>query len=366
MDRTEDLFKIIQIYQPDAKGMARGALQPDELSLYQRIALRVSSNLDHNDLLMKRMDVLAGRKEFSNDPTAAMAEISDLFQKTMSAVKVDMDQLKRLSDGGMAQVENSGPHQHQHYKLVFQALNKRMLKHIDSFQHAIKVQSSHVEQRTKRVADKYGQGTSQMSKYVATKDVKDTPLSGSAIMPTQKYAMFARPPPSASHAEPAPIMQSHELRRRAGGSVASSSAANGGSSSVSFNAPSNKGTTDNKYLQRSPYGGGEWSGPNEYMQQQLIQQPPSQQSSMRLKVAQRAEAQIAQMGALFQQMASLVVEQSETISRIEDDVENGLVDTKEGHKHLVKYYELSKSNRSMILKVFALLVFFVLLFCWFF
>ena len=65
-------------------------------------------------------------------------------------------------------------------------------------------------------------------------------------------------------------------------------------------------------------------------------------------------------------MAALVVEQSETISRIEDDVENGLVDTKEGHKHLLDYYERSKGNRSMILKIFALLAFFVILFLWFF
>lgn len=95
-------------------------------------------------------------------------------------------------------------------------------------------------------------------------------------------------------------------------------------------------------------------------------QHQSSRSTSRLKLAERAEAQIAQMGALFQQMASLVVEQSETISRIEDDVENGLVDTKEGHRHLNEYYERSKGNRGMILKIFALLVFFIVLFVWWF
>ena len=58
------------------------------------------------------------------------------------------------------------------------------------------------------------------------------------------------------------------------------------------------------------------------------------------------------------------MEQSETIARIEDDVESGLTDTKEGHKHLTEYYERSKGNRGMIIKVFFLLAFFILLFMW--
>ena len=37
------------------------------------------------------------------------------------------------------------------------------------------------------------------------------------------------------------------------------------------------------------------------------------------------------MGQLFSQMATLVLEQSETLARIEDDVEIGLSDTKEAH-----------------------------------
>lgn len=354
-------------------------------SLYQRIALQVSSNLDCNDLLMKRMEVLSGRKEFSNDPTSDMAEISDLFQKKVTVIKGDMEQLKQLSDTGNGQ-DGSGPHQHQHYKLVFQALNKRMLKHIDSFQHAVKLQSALVEQRVKRVSDKYGQGTAQISRYAATKETlaggKDSPLtkgaaggvgSGHGVVSgaaAPNYAMFAPRPLIAE-----PLLQSghgHELRRRGGGMVTPTAAA-----ARAEPPPFNKGTADNKYLQRSPYSGGStntgWSGPTGFMQQeqqhhvqQLQQQPAHQKSQMRFKLAEKAEAQIAQMGQLFQQMASLVVEQSETISRIEDDVENGLVDTKEGHKHLTDYHELSKGNRGMIIKIFLLLVAFILLFCWVF
>jgi len=61
-------------------------------------------------------------------------------------------------------------------------------------------------------------------------------------------------------------------------------------------------------------------------------------------------------------MATLVKDQSEMISRIEDDVEAGLQDTQDANTSMMKLYEITKGNRSMILKIFALLVFFIFVF----
>ncbi|RYH24221.1 hypothetical protein EON65_17000 [archaeon] len=68
------------------------------------------------------------------------------------------------------------------------------------------------------------------------------------------------------------------------------------------------------------------------------------------------------MGEMFTQMASLVAEQGETITRIEDDVEEGLMHTTEAKDHIQRVYDITKGNRSMIIKVFAILLFFILLF----
>lgn len=69
-----------------------------------------------------------------------------------------------------------------------------------------------------------------------------------------------------------------------------------------------------------------------------------------------------QMGALFTQMASLVAQQSDVLANIEDDVEIGLTNTLEAHASMTYLQEITKGNRSMILKIFALLVVFILLF----
>ena len=68
------------------------------------------------------------------------------------------------------------------------------------------------------------------------------------------------------------------------------------------------------------------------------------------------------MGQMFAQIASLVSEQSEVIGRIEDDVEAGLTETKIANESMQQLYNITKGNRGMILKIFGLLVFFVLLF----
>lgn len=39
-----------------------------------------------------------GRKEFSNDPTEAMAEISGIFQKNTSLIQADIGLIKRFTD----------------------------------------------------------------------------------------------------------------------------------------------------------------------------------------------------------------------------------------------------------------------------
>ena len=68
------------------------------------------------------------------------------------------------------------------------------------------------------------------------------------------------------------------------------------------------------------------------------------------------------MGQLFSNLATLVMEQSESIARIEDDVEDGLQNVTEAHKSMLSFNEITKGNRGMIIKVFGLLILFIFLF----
>ena len=68
------------------------------------------------------------------------------------------------------------------------------------------------------------------------------------------------------------------------------------------------------------------------------------------------------MGELFARVASLVRDQSEKITNIEDDVECGLQNTMQAQTHIETTYNITKGNRSIIIKLFVLLIVMILIF----
>ena len=83
MDRTAEFSRVVELFQPEAKSSvsmpSQAPTQPP--SPFIGLAMRVNSNLETTDVLVKKMSALADRKEFSNDPSSAMAEISEVFNK---------------------------------------------------------------------------------------------------------------------------------------------------------------------------------------------------------------------------------------------------------------------------------------------
>ena len=108
MDRTEDLLRIAEVFRSDDSPAidisSKRELRPSQ---YLNLAQRVASNIESNEALVRRMDKLSARKEFSNDPTVEMAEISDLFHMKVAIVQRDFETLKRMTEDRHHQVKNS-------------------------------------------------------------------------------------------------------------------------------------------------------------------------------------------------------------------------------------------------------------------
>ena len=452
MDRTEDLQRLVTLYAPasnDQQVPSSSSSHSHNSNRYVTIARRVVTNIDGNESLVRRMEKLSTRKEFSNDPTQEMTEISDLFHMKVALIQTDFQLLKQMTEVKVQAAASEGQHQMQHYKLMMQTLNKRHLAHVEAFKAALKVHSENLKQRQKRVG-KYGQGQDQVRASLVGTGTSSSSSSStgsshapnleqnsgntskhtstassnvvSAAISAPSYAMFANQ--SQTRVE---VQIPQELRRRGnvpshstagtpsadvqiqnqlnGDGVSNSSSHSGSGSSMSssasglmnaFTAGPPKSTFINgkpsQYQQQyhhgrqqgTAYAGNQYNynntysssssgneygsngtgggGGGGYMQMQLQQQAPSMIQQTRLKSAEQVERSIAQMGQLFSQMATLVMDQSETISRIEDDVEIGLEDTKDAHRSMEEFHAISKGNRGLIIKVFLLLVFFIFLF----
>lgn len=127
---------------------------------------------------------------------------------------------------------------------------------------------------------------------------------------------------------------------------------------------------DNPFLARStlPYDDPPDVGPYDVLQlpdqaQQMVlmEEQQSLYLTQRLQAVESIEATINEVGGLFQQLASMVAEQGETIQRIDMNVEDISLDITGAQRELLKYYAHVSNNRWFVLKMFAvLIVFFVL------
>lgn len=95
----------------------------------------------------------------------------------------------------------------------------------------------------------------------------------------------------------------------------------------------------------------------ELLLQQRLQQ---RQTNQRLQEARQAERSLAELGTLFGKMSSLITQQSEVIDKVEDDVEAAFVDVSAGQQEIAVLHALKKGNRALIIKVFGLLIFFII------
>jgi t-SNARE complex subunit (syntaxin) len=425
-----------------------------ELSIYMRLACRVSASLRENETLIAKLEKLTGRKEFSNDPSAEISDMSAVVQKNMNIIQGDLKNFKACIDEILSSMQK---HQQQHYTIILQHLSKQMTNHMERYKNGLKTHSENMKARQQRV-NKYGIGAEQVQLGVGSMEQRST---------VQSYAMFAQRnakpqlsngPLHRRNQKPEPVGNGagdRWARAKAGGSEADNryppnspspgmansphSDHNGGSGangngSMSLQAPTyppgapdtpekaqemrrrggKADTNDGSYVQVPSQAYGEVNGAGDsspskgkggssaggsmfgglgwnkkaggtdthykkfdrfdssrarpantggYMQQVLMDRDDMKvDAHTRMKGAQQIERAVAQLGELFTQMSSLVLQQGETIQRIEDDVEIGVENTAEAHKSMERFYEISKGNRSMIFKIFGLLIFFIVLF----
>jgi hypothetical protein len=129
----------------------------------------------------------------------------------------------------------------------------------------------------------------------------------------------------------------------------------------SYYAPSagyGAGTSSNVMRQRR--GGGGVGSPQHVQQQQQQQQyMQSNASQQRVEEAVLVEQTLASIGQLYGKMSSVIAEQAEQITSIEDDVEAAHTDVLHGREQIGILYEIKKGNRPLILKTYALLIFFI-------
>merc|ERR1719153_596391 len=74
------------------------------------------------------------------------------------------------------------------------------------------------------------------------------------------------------------------------------------------------------------------------------------------------ESTIVELGGIFSQLATMVKEQEEMVTRIDNNVDDTALNVELGHNEILKYFQSVTSNRWLMVKIFGVLIFFFLLF----
>lgn len=102
-------------------------------------------------------------------------------------------------------------------------------------------------------------------------------------------------------------------------------------------------------------------------QQQQQQLVPLQDSYMqsRAEALQNVESTIHELSNIFNQLATLVSQQGEIAIRIDENMDDTLANVEGAQGALLKYLNSISSNRWLMIKIFFVLMFFLMIFLFF-
>ncbi|XP_053977089.1 syntaxin-5 [Hylaeus volcanicus] len=82
----------------------------------------------------------------------------------------------------------------------------------------------------------------------------------------------------------------------------------------------------------------------------------------RAETMQNIESTIVELGGIFQQLAHMVKEQEEMVERIDSNIEDTELNVEAAHAEILKYFQSVTNNRWLMIKIFAVLIFFFIFF----
>ena len=109
-------------------------------------------------------------------------------------------------------------------------------------------------------------------------------------------------------------------------------------------------------------GGGGGFATGDQNQGQLLVQGQDQYLSARSEALQNVERTITELGGIFQQLATMVSEQGELAVRIDENVNESVANVDNAQTQLLKYMNSISSNRWLIMKIFGVLISFLVFF----
>ncbi|CAL5363790.1 unnamed protein product [Camellia sinensis] len=285
-------------------------------SEFNERASRIGLGVHETSLKISRLAKLAKRSSLFDDPIKEIQELTALIKDDITALNVAVSDLQTLQNLELAD-GNYSEDRVVHSTTVCDDLKNKLMGATKQFQDVLTTRTENIKAHENRKL------------IFSTNVARENPLSNPPKTVTE-------PPPWSNSSgslqqsvSPADGVQvGSQLRRRL--------------------------ATDNT--------------PSHHMEMSMLQQVVPRQESYsqsRAVALQNVESTISELGGIFTHLATMVAQQGELAIRIDDNMEESLTNVESARSALLRHLNQISSNRWLMIKIFAILVFFLMVFIFF-
>ena len=286
-------------------------------SEFAKMSSRIGHGIHGTSQKLEKLTALAKRSSMFDDPAREIAELSAVIKSDITALNTAIAELQNHAARVSATKQGS-----DHSVTVVDTLKTRLMGATKSFKEVLTMRQENVKAQ--------GERRKMFSNESARAPHRPNP--------------FARPRgPDGKVVGPGP-------GAGAGGAAANfPRLADGG-----MGAAGGGGGGFDGYVSGRNDGG--------QAQSQVLLANQDQYMSSRSEALQNVERTITELGGIFQQLSTMVAEQGEMAVRIDENVEQSVANVDSAQTQLLKYLNSVSSNRWLIMKIFGVLISFLVFF----
>ncbi|XP_076463574.1 syntaxin-5-like [Babylonia areolata] len=299
-DRSNEFMSAVKLLQSrQGNGVAyRQNRALQQRSEFSRIAKHIGKDLANTYTKLEKLTILAQRKSLFDDKPVEIQELTYIIKQDIKSLNEKIAQLQTVA---RSQKTQNGHRQHlkTHSNSVVVALQSKLATMSNDFKHVLEVRTENLKHQKNR-REQFSQSA----------------VSATATLPPR-------------------ALQGHHT----GSVLLQDEVSHGGEVAINMDTVNT----------------------NHYQQQQIVQEQDSYIQE-RADTMQSIESTIVELGSIFTQLAHMVKEQEEMVQRIDSNVDDATVNIESAHSEILKYFQSVSSNRWLMIKIFAVLIIFFIIF----
>ncbi|KAA8539621.1 hypothetical protein F0562_026313 [Nyssa sinensis] len=288
-------------------------------SEFNKKASRIGLGVHETYQKIARLDKLAKRSSIFDDPIKEIQELTALIKDDITTLNIAVSDLQTLQNLEMAD-GNCSEDRIVHSTTVCDDLKNKLMGTTKLFQDVLTTRTENIKAHENR------------RQIFSTNISRETPLRDHAKTVTE-------PPPWSSSSNSSGSLRPSVL-------------------------PSN-GVPVGSQLRRRLAAD---NTPSHHMEVSMLQQVVPRQenySQSRAVALQNVESTISELSGIFTNLATMVAHQGELAIRIDDNMDESLANVEGARSALLRHLTQISSNRWLLIKIFAILIFFLMVFIFF-